>query len=534
MKKVVSMDEAVSHIRSGSTLAINGFVGMYPDETVAALEKRFLESGEPKGLTLYAISGQGSRGKHQFSDRLIHPGMLKRVVQGHWEACQELTAMAMNEEIEAYNLPLGVLSHLVRAAAGRKPAIISEVGLKTFVDPRQDGGKLNKCTTESLNELITLDGKDYILYKTPKIDVAIIRATTADAKGNITMEKEATFLDALTLAQAAKANGGIVIVQVERVTESRAKPQDVVIPFIAVDYIVTAPNQSQTWVEKYNPAYCGETVMPQEMIGAHISKLMGLSAGVIGQRSLEDWVIARRGAMELTQGAVINLGMGIPSTIGTICDAEGVTNETTLTVESGPIGGVPAKAGSFGASVNPDALVPVPTQFDFYDGGILDETFVGAAQVDPMGNVNVSKVGKRVFGVGGFVNITQNAKKVVFLTAFSGKGLKTKFEDGKLQIINEGAYMKFVPQISQISFSGEVAAENGQPVLYITERCVFRLCEEGLELIEIAPGIDPQKDILDKLAFPVKVAEELAIMDAKLFDPNLPLGLKELWENQPQ
>lgn len=531
MSKVVCMEEAVQHVKSGSTITINGFMGMFPDEVVAALEKKFLETGEPKGMTLWGVAGLGSRGKHLFGDRLSHPGMLSKCIFGHWEAVQELTQQALEEKIEAYCLPLGVLSHLIRAAAGRKPAIISEIGLKTFVDPRNEGGRLNNISKDQLVELTQVDGKEYLLYKTPKFDVCFIRGTTADPKGNITMEKEATFLDALTMAQATKANGGVVIVQVERFTDRKAHPKEVVIPFIAVDYIVVAPEQKQTWVEAYNPAYCGETIMPKALIGEHNDKLTGLSAGVVFQRGLEDRIIARRGAMELKPGSVINLGMGIPSLIGQLCETEGVADETTLTVESGPIGGVPSKGGSFGTSINPDAIMPTATQFDFYDGGILDTTFVGTAEVDSLGNVNVSKVANKIFGVGGFINITQRAKKVVFLTTFtSGKGLEIKYEDGKLNIVGEGKIKKFTDKLAQVSFSGEVAAENGQPVLFITERCVFELSSEGLVLTEIAPGVDLEKDILGQMKFKPIIAKDLKIMEQKFFTDE-PLGLKALWEN---
>ena len=532
MSKVVSMEEAVKHIRSGSTITINGFMGMFPDEVVAALEKRFLDTGEPKDMTLWGVAGMGSRGKHQFLDRLSHAGILKKVIMGHWEAAKELTELALEEKIEAYNLPLGVLSHLVRAAAGRKPAIISEIGLKTFVDPRYDGGRLNKISQDKLVELIFMDGKDYLLYKTPKFDACIVRGTTADPKGNITMEKEAAILDALTIAQATKANGGIVIVQVERLSDRKAHPKEVVIPFIAVDYIVVAPEQKQTWIEAYNPAYSGETIMPKAMIQLHNDKLTGLSAAVVFQRGLEDWIIARRGAMELKPSSVINLGMGIPSLIGSICEDEGVADETTLTVESGPIGGVPTKGGSFGCCINPDAIVPTPTQFDFYDGGILDATFVGTAEVDSLGNVNVSKVGSKIFGVGGFINITQKAKKVVFLTTFTGgKGLELRYENGKLQIVSEGVIKKFVAKVAQVSFSGEVAAETSQPALYVTERCVFELSGDGLILTEIAPGVDLEKDILGQMGFKPIIAKDLKTMDPKFFTDG-PLGLKELWAKE--
>lgn len=503
---------------------------MTPDIVLEGLEKRFLETGEPKDMTFWSISGQGSRGKKIFGDRLAHPGMVKKAVMGHWEAAQEFSKYALEDKIEAYNLPQGIMSHLIRAAASGKPAIVSDIGLKTCIDPRLDGGRLNTISKDRLAELIDIDGKEYLLYKTPKIDACIIRGTTADPKGNITMEKEACYLDALTLAQATKANGGVVIVQVERLTERRAHPKEVVIPFFCVDYIVLAPNQSQTWIENYNPAYTGEIIMTKDQIKEHNDRLAGLSASVTFARGLEDRVIARRAAMELMPDSIINLGMGIAALVGGVCEDEDVADRITMTVESGSIGGVPTKGGSFGCSINPDVIVSEPTQFDFYDGGFLDATVVGAAEIDARGNVNVSKVSKRIFGVGGFINITQKAKKVIFTATFTGgKGLDIAFEDGRLKILNEGKYRKFTNALTQVSFSGEIAAEQGQPVLFITERCVFRLTGGGLELIEIAPGVDVEKDIIGQMDFEPLIAGEIKVMDGKYFTDE-PLGLKKLWE----
>jgi propionate CoA-transferase len=532
MGKVVSFEEAVSHVKSESVISSNGFMGMTPDEILAALEKRFLETGEPKNMTFWSVSGQGSRGKGIFGDRLTHPGMVKKVVMGHWEAAIEFTKRTLNEEIEAYNLPQGIMSHLIRAAASGKPGIISDIGLKTCIDPRFDGGRLNAISKDQLMELIQIDGKEYILYKTPKIDACFIRATTADPRGNITMEKEACYLDALTLAQATKANGGVVIVQVERLSDYRAHPKEVVIPFFAVDYIVVAPNQKQTWIETYNPSYTGEIIMPKNEVKEHNDKLANLSASVTFVRNLEDYIIARRAAMELEPNSVINLGMGIASLVSGVCEDEGVLDQITMTVESGPIGGMPTKGGSFGCAINPVMIVPAPAQFDFYDGGFLDATFVGGAEVDSVGNVNVSKVSNRIFGVGGFINITQKAKKVVFALNFTGgKGLEVKYEGGRLKILSEGKIRKFTNKIMQISFSGEVAVEHNQPVLYITERCVFELSKEGLVLIEIAPGIDLEKDILGQMDFKPIISRDLKIMDSKFFSGDS-LGLKALWENR--
>lgn len=528
---VVSADEAVKHIKSGANIAINGFGGIgYPDSLSAALEKRFLETGEPTGLSLWYAAGQGGRGTHLFSDRLAHEGLLRRVVGGHWDAVKELMALAAQNKIEAYNLPQGVISHLFRAAAGRKPAIITEIGLKTFIDPRMDGGKLNPLAKEDLVRVIEIDGKEYLMYKTPKLDACFIRGTTADPAGNITLEKEAAFLDVLTIAQATKANGGVVICQVERLSAAKAHPKMVKVPGVLVDFIVVAPDQKQTRIESHNPAYSGEIVLPRELVLEHNKKLEEMSAGITAERKLEDWAIARRAALELKPAAVVNLGIGIPSLIGAVAEQEAVSNQIVLTVESGTIGGVPAGGASFGAAMNPDVIYDQPAQFDFYDGGGLDVTFVGAAQIDKEGNVNVSKIGSRIIGVGGFINITQTAKKVVYCTTFTGgKGLKLAFEDGRLKIVSDGEIIKFTDKVSQVSFSGEYARDTRQEVIYVTERCVFRLTRAGLMLTEVAPGIDIEKDILAKMKFRPLVAENLQVMDARFFAGGS-LGLKDLWK----
>jgi len=530
MPIITTADEAVKVIKSGAVITINGFGGIcYPDELSKALEQRFLETGSPSNLVLWHAAGQGGRNTRIFTSRLGYEGLLKRVVAGHWDTAPEIVKLAAEEKIEAYNFPQGVISHLLRAAAGSKPAIITEIGLKTFMDPRIEGGKLNKSAQEDLITLRVIDGKEYLEYKAPKIDVCFIRGTTADPMGNITMEKEAVFLDILSMAQAAKANGGTVICQVERLSDVRAHAKNVKVPGCLVDYIVLASEQKQTRVEAFNPAYSGDLILPGLQVKQLNQKLTEMSAGITSDRNLEDWVIARRAALEMKPNSIINLGIGIPAMIGSVADQEEVANLLTITVESGTLGGVPAAGASFGATINPDIIYDQSYQFDFYDGGNLDVTFVGAMQIDATGNVNVSKIGSRIIGVGGFINITQTAKKVVYCTTFTGgKGFETAFEDGKMIIKGEGKFPKFVKNTTQISYSGEYAASRGQEVFYVTERCVFKLTSDGMMLIEIAPGLELQKDILDRMEFTPLISKDLKMMDPILFTQDS-LGLKAAW-----
>ena len=512
--KVIDPEEAAQLILDGDTLAIGGFVGIaVPEALLIALAERFDQTGGPRDLTLVFTAAQGD-GRDRGLNRLAREGLIRRAIGAHWGLVPAIGALALEGRIEAYCLPLGVVSHLYRETAARRPGLITRVGLGTFVDPRLDGGCMNAVSNEEVVRLLQLDGEEFLFYPTRRLDVAFLRGTTADAEGNVTMEREAATLDSLSIAQATKSSGGIVIVQVERVTERHVlPPRDVRIPGIFVDAVVIAPDgetHMQTFAERYNSAYVGDR--PGEKRVA--------SAPRLDVRA----VIARRAAKQLEPGSVVNLGIGIPEGVGGVAAQEGILAEITLTVEAGPIGGTPAGGLSFGASADPEAIVDMPYQFDFYDAG-LDQAFLGMAQVDRHGNVNVSRFGPRLAGAGGFIDISQAARNLVFVGTFT-TGAEIVVADGRVRIERDGAVVKFVDQVEHVTFSGERASLAGQSVLYVTERCVFRLGPSGLELIEVAPGVDLERDVLARLSFRPAIAADLREMEAAIFD-HAPLGLTQ-------
>ncbi len=513
MTRFLSPREAVDLIRDRDTLAVNGFIGTaHPEVLSKTLEERFLETGKPEGLSLVYAAGQGDR-KNKSLNHLGHEKLLSRVIGGHWNMAPALGKLAVEEKIAAYNLPQGVISQLYRDIAAGNLGTITHVGLKTFVDPRLDGGKINKSATEDIVELITIGGQERLLYKAMPITACLIRGTYADEKGNVSMEHEGVVGDATAMAQAVRNSGGIVIVQVaEKVRAGSLDPRLVKLPHILVDVVVAVGHErnQDDFGQVPRPACCGEIRLP----------LAGIPALPFDERK----IIGRRAAMELNPGSVVNLGIGMPEAIAAVAAEEGISDYMTLTVEAGSVGGIPAGGFDFGLSLNPEAILDQSAQFDFYDGGGLDIANLGLAECDETGNINVSKLGSHITGCGGFINITQNAKRLFFCGTFTAKNLEITVADGKLRIAREGLVKKFIKKVGHVTFSGEYAAVRGQPVTYITERAVFELRNDGLHLMEIAPGVDLEKDVLGQMGFRPKMDSPPKLMDEKIFKPDL-MGL---------
>ncbi len=504
--KVITADQAIALIKDGDVVCTTGFVqSCIPEVLHAALEKRYVETKAPKGLTLIMCAGAGDS-KGLGTGRLHHEGLLRRVIAANFGRMPKVAQAAQENKIQGYNLPQGIISKLYRSCASGSPGLFSKVGLHTYVDPRLGGGKVNDVTTEDIVKRVEFDGEEWLFYKATPIDVALIRATSADPSGNLSMEKEALTLDGLAQAMAAHNNGGIVIAQVERIVEQGSiKPKDVTVPGILVDCVVVADDPAMhrmNYGVMYNPALSGEIRVPVDAIAK-----MELD---------ERKIIARRAAFELPLNGAINLGVGAPDGVAAVAAEEKVTPFLTMTTEAGAVGGVLAGGSSFGSSANAHSILDQNQMFDFYHGGGLDLTCLGVAEVDQFGNVNTSRFGGRLNGCGGFIDISQNSRAVVFAGTFTAGGLKVEVAYGKLKIVEEGRARKFVKNVEQITFSGKYAAAKSQPVIYVTERCVFQLTPDGLELIEVAPGINIEKHILAHMDFAPIINKPIP-MDRRIF-----------------
>jgi propionate CoA-transferase len=514
----LTAEQAAEWIGDNQSVLLGGFIGsVVPEAIERAIGERFESSGSPKNLTLVFAAGQGD-GKDRAINHLAKQGLVTQAIGGHWGLVPKLQKLAVEEEIQGFNLPQGIISHLLRDTAAGKLGTISKVGLGTFVDPRVEGGKINAVTKKERVEVIKLHGEEHLFYHRLPIDVAILRGTSADESGNITMEDECLIVESLAAAQAAKNSGGRVIVQVKRVVQSgKLDPHAVKVPGIFVDAVVVCDSPQehmQTFATQMNPAFVGRGKKRAPLKVSTTNRGLKLDAKTI---------IARRAAMELQRGAILNLGIGVPEYIAGIAQEAGILNEFVLTVEPGAVGGLPAGGLDFGASLYPQAIISQDQMFDFYDGGGIDQAFLGLAQCDQKGDINVSRFGDKIAGCGGFINITQNAKQVYFCGTFTAKGLSIECKDSQLRIVKEGEQRKFLSQVEQITFSAKQADLNNKPILYITERAVFKLRHAELELVEIAPGIDLDRDILPHMEFEPKISASLSEMDKSIFDTHFNL-----------
>lgn len=531
-RKICSAAEAAALIKDGAFLVCAGNMSnCLAEEICAAIEERYTQSGSPKNMTIMSASGVGDMGPagsvFRGFEHFAHEGMIKRVIVGHNGSNHSIMEMQANLKVESYNFPQGVIEHMFKARAKGLSIELSKVGIGTFVDPRQEGGKTNSITTEDLVEVVNVLGEEYLAYKTPDIDVALIRGTTADEEGNLTCEDEAVLTNIQAIAMATKASGGLVLCQVKNVVKKGALPaKEVVIPGVFIDKLVICSdlekNHRMTMGEYFNPAYTGKYKYP---VSAGEALPMGVKK-----------TIARRAACELKFHVPVNTGLGYPEGISAVANEEGIADDLVLTVETGAFGGVPASRTSFGATTNALAFVDSPTIFDLYDSGFLYATFVGLAECNEEGSVNVSrftdKTGReRRPGAGGFINLTQGAQNVIFCGTMTAGGYKAEIRDGKLVILQEGAEKKFLKKINQVTFSGPRAVEIHQNVLYITDRCVFRLTDRGLKLTEIAPGIDIQTQILPYMEFRPIIEDDVKEMDPRIFHEEI-MGLRKIIEEK--
>ncbi|MBI2468402.1 MAG: 3-oxoacid CoA-transferase [Candidatus Rokubacteria bacterium] len=519
--EIIEPRAATDLIRDGDTVLVGGSGGGHgvPEAVIEALAERFRATGHPRDLTLMSVVAIGDWKDTGFN-RLAEPGLVRRVISAGLNNSPRLGALARADRIEAYTFPQGVLAQLCRDMAAGRPGLLTRTGLHTFVDPRHGGGKQSACTREDLVELVQIRGEEYLLYRAPRVDVAVIRGTTADERGNVTLEEEAYFGEQLSIATAAHNQGAIVICQVKRLAAAGTLNGKLVkVPGALVDYLVVAADQRQTYLTAFDPGYAGLIRRPDAALPTIPFDIRK--------------VIARRGVLELFPGAMVNLGFGVSNGIAAVAAEEGIHREVTLTVEQGIVGGVPAGGPDAGAGFNYDAMVDQPYQFDLYDGGGLDVAFLSFAEVDAEGHVNVSRFGDLINGPGGFINISQGARKVVFSGTLTAGGLEIE-PDGRsgVRLAREGRTRKWVRRVEQVTFNGRYALARGQAVMYVTDRAVFRLTPEGLELTEIAAGIDVERDVLQQIEFPVRVARELRPMEARLFRPE-PMGFLAEFRARP-
>jgi propionate CoA-transferase len=507
MEKITA-DEAAQLIQDGDAILISGSGGGHsvPEALLAAVERRFQDEQKPRGITSVSIVGIGDRAELG-ATHLAHEGLLSRAITSALVDSPGLVRLAAEDKIEAYTLPQGVLSQLMRDMAAGRPGLLTKTGLHTFVDPRQQGARQSPRTPPDFVEVVQLAGEEWLFFKPVPVNVAFLRGTTADEDGNVTMEEEAVLGEMLAMAQATRRAGGIVVVQVKRMARRNTLPaKQVKIPGILVDFVVVDTEQRQTYATYYDPSYSGELRIPADDI----------KPLPFGPRK----VIVRRAAMELFPGAICNLGAGVSTGISTIAAEEGLLDAVHLTNEQGIVGGAPITGRDSGGGQNFAAMVEQPAQFDFYDGGGLDLAFLSFAEVDEQGNVNVSRFGDKIIGVGGFINISQNAKCVVFGGTLTAGDLDIGWEAGRTVIHREGRHRKFVPKLEQICYSAAIGRAKGQVTLFVTERAVFRIGVDGLELIEIAPGIDVERDVIAHMGFRPHLARDLREMDARIFRPS--------------
>jgi propionate CoA-transferase len=510
VSKFVSTEYVASLIQDGMSIGLGGFVGnLVPEDIYISIQERYLKTQSPKNLTAFLTSCPGDGVSSGF-DHFAEEGLLKRIVGIHYGTCPRILKLIEANKVIAYMLPQGAAAQMLSAAGAKKPRVITQIGVGTYIDPRQEGGKANQLTIDSGEEIVSLinvDGEDYLFYKTVPLDMCFIKGTYADEAGNISFEEEAINTDARALAIAARSNGGKVVVQVKQVVKKGTlNPLDVVLPGFIVDYIVVAKPENHYQTNErgpWKPEYTGAIKIPLDNI-----EPLPLS---------ERKICARRGAMEIKAGNLVNLGFGVSEGVGVIAGEEGISDKFTFSVESGPLGGIIMGGKAWGTATNFEARFNQAETFDLYDGGVLDVTCLGAAEIDEEGNVNVSKFKGRAVGPGGFIDISQGAKKVIYMGSFTAGGLVEEIVDGKLKIVKEGKVVKFVKKVEQITFAGKRAVKDRQEVLYVTERAVFKLTAEGVTLIEIAPGVDLEKDILAHMEFKPVIDKNLKLMDERLF-----------------